>query len=149
MSEEMIQKHLRAALDEVLSAEKSRLHKFYDQGDARLAAQIEMMSPLIEALKALSAEVGEVTGLNISSAAHGHMATVELQSSGSRTSLSISTNFTNSGFTVEETAYYEFPHADCVERKYEFASADEALKLIVEAVGKHIAFDQVLRERAK
>ena len=149
MSDELIRKHLRSALDEVLSTKKSRLHKFYDQGDARRAANITMMSPLIEALKALKAEVGDVTGLNISPASYGHMATVELQSSGSSKSLSISTNFANSQFTVEEIVYYTFPHANHVEKLYEFASADEALKVIVEAVGTHIALDQVLCARKK
>ncbi|MEX2197436.1 MAG: hypothetical protein WD886_01390 [Burkholderiales bacterium] len=149
MPEEIVQKHLRAALDEVVATEKSRLHEFYDQGDARRAASIKMMSPMIEALKALKTEVSEVTGVSISPAPYGHMASVELQSPGSRESLSISTNFGNTCFTVAETTYYEFPHASIVEKTHEFASADEVLKLVVEAVGKHIALGQVLQERGK
>ena len=146
MSEEMIRKHLRSALNEVLSTEKSRFHKFYDESDADIAARIKMMAPVHEALKALKVEAGDVNGLNISPAPHGHMATVKMKSSGSTQRLSISTSIGNSHFTIEEYLDYVFS-AESFEKSYKLASAEDVLKLIVEAVGKHIAADQVLRER--
>ena len=87
MAQESIRKHLRAALDEVLSVEKARLHKLYDESDADIAVRVKMMGPIIEALNSLNQEVGSVEGLEISPAPHGHMATVRLKSSASQQSL--------------------------------------------------------------
>lgn len=148
MAQESIRKHLRAALDEVLSAEKARLHKLYDESDADIAVRVKMMGPIIEALNSLKQEVGSVEGLEISPAPHGHMATVRLKSSASQQSLSISTNIGNSQFQIEEHLYYTFS-SDSFEKRHEFTSAEDVLTLVVDAVGKHIASNQVLSERKK
>lgn len=148
MAQESIRKHLRAALDEVLSAEKARLHKLYDESDADIAVRVKMMGPIIEALNSLKQEVGSVEGLEISPAPHGHMARVRLKSSASQQSLSISTNIGNSQFQIEEHLYYTFS-SDSFEKRHEFTSAEDVLTLVVDAVGKHIASNQVLSERKK
>ena len=148
MKEETIRKHLRAALEEVVSAEKENLHNFYDKSDADIADRIKIMEPIITSLNLLKAEVGVVEGLDISPAPHGHMVTVGLNASASRTSLSISTNIGNTKFQVEERHYYSFS-AESSEEHHEYSSAEEVMKLVVELVGKHIASNQVLSERKK
>ncbi|GIL05788.1 MAG: hypothetical protein BroJett031_23080 [Betaproteobacteria bacterium] len=148
MSDDAIRRHLRAALEEVVSAEKARLHQFYDKSDADIAGRIRMMEPIIASLNALKAEAGEVKGLKISPAPHGHMATIDLDASASRTSLSISTNLGNSKFQVEEHRYYLFS-SENFDEHHEYSSAEDVLKLVVDAVGKHIASNQVLSERKK
>lgn len=148
MSDGTIRKYLRAALEEVMSAEKARLHQFYDRSDADIAARISMMEPVIAALNALKVEVGEVKGLNISPATHGHMVAIELDASASRTSLSVSTNIGNSKFQVEEHRHYSFS-SENFDEHHEYSSAEDVLKLVIDAVGKHIASNQVLDERKK
>lgn len=148
MSEESVRKHLRAALEEVLSTEKARLHKLYDESDADIAGRIKMMGPVVEALNSLKGEVGDVEGLEIFPAPHGHMVTIGLDSSASRQSLSISTNIGNAKFQVQEHLYYTFS-SDSFDKLHEFSSTEDVLKLVVDAVGKHIASNQVLNERKK
>jgi hypothetical protein len=147
MSEKNIRKHLRAALEEVISAEKSRLHEVYDEIDAATVGCIKMMTPVIEALISLKAEVGEVEGLEISLAPHGHMATIRMNSFGSRHFLSVSTNVGNSRFEVDEHRDDSLA-PDSFER-HEFSSAEDLLKFLLDAIGKHIASNQVLGERRK
>ena len=108
MSEDSIRRHLRAALEEVVSAEKLHLHKLYDDSDADVAGRIRMMDPVIKALNYLKAEVGEVKGIEISPAPHGHMAIIRLKGISSYQSFSISTNSGNSRFQVEEHRSYSF-----------------------------------------
>lgn len=146
MTEETIRKHLRAALEEVVSAEKEHLHDFYGKSDVDIADRIKMMEPIITSLNMLRAEVGGVEGLDISPAPHGNMATVGINASASRTSLSISTNIGNTKYQVEERHYYSFS-AESSEEHHEYSSAEEVMKLVVEVVGKHIASNQVLSER--
>jgi DNA primase catalytic subunit len=146
MSEEIVRKHLRAALDEVVAAEKDRLRKLYDESDANIERRVEMMKPVIDALKAMTAEVGGSEGLSISPSAHGHMASVNLNTSASRQSLSISTDMKNAEFEIRENLYYTFS-SEGFERVHRFSSEEDVLRFIVEAVGKHVASNEVLDER--
>lgn len=148
MSIDSIRKHLRAALDEVISSEKKRLHDFYDESDASIARRIELMRPVIIALEALRSEVGEVKGLTISTASHGHMATIGLKGGASDHTLSISTAYYNTQFQIEERTHYSFD-AETDEKIHNLATADEVLECVLGAVGKHVASTQVLRERRK
>jgi hypothetical protein len=148
MSEESIRKHLRAALDEVVSAEKTSLRKKLDEQDAISASRVKMMRPVIEALDSLKAEVGVFEWLEIS--LETQSATIELMktSSTSSNSLRISTNEGNSAFEVAEEYSCDIPDY-CYVKYHEFSSAEEVLKLVVGAVGENIALRQVTNERWK
>jgi len=148
MSLDSVRKHIRAALDDVVASEKKRLHEFYDKSDAGIAKRIEIMRPVIDALEALRREVADVKGLTISSASHGHMATIELKGGASTQTLSISTTYDNSQFEIEERTYYSFD-AETSELTHKLSTADEVLELVVGAVGKHVASMEVLGERRK
>jgi hypothetical protein len=148
MSIDTVRKHIRAALDDVVASEKQRLHEFYDKSDARIAKCIEVMRPVIDALTALQSEVSNVSGLSISTAGHGHMATVELKGSASSQRLSISTAFGNAAFEIKERAYSSW-NAETAELIHNFSTADEVLEFVLLAVGKHVASNEVLNERRK
>ncbi len=148
MSIDSVRKHLRAALDEIISSEKKRLHDFYDESDASIARRVELMRPVITALAALRSEVGEVKGLTISTANHGHMATIGLKGGASDHTLSISTAYDNTQFQIEERTYNSFDD-ETDEKLHNLATADEVLERVLEAVGKHVASTQVLHERHK
>src|SRR5262249_50628027 len=148
MSEKSIRGHLRAALQEVISAEKTLLHRLYDNIDAHTVGCIKMMEPVISALNFLKVEVGEVEGLEISVAPHGHMATIRLKSFPSGRTLSISTTNDNSKFEVDES-HHDTLFAEKVYERHEYSTAEDVLRLVLDAVGKHIASNQVLCERKK
>lgn len=148
MSLDSVRKHIRAALDDVVASEKRRLHEFYDKSDASIASRIEIMRPVINALEALRGEVSDVKGLTISSASHGHMATIEMKGGASTQSLSISTSYDNSQFEIQERTSYSFD-AETSELTHRLSRAEEVLECVVEAVGKHVASTEVLGERRK
>lgn len=147
MSEENIRNHLRAALNEIVASEKYRLHKFYDDSDVNRDASIEMMGPIIEALNALKNEiVGVEFELEVSTEFCGTKATayfgarvgelaeqsISIESKGKDTKFRVE-NF-RVGFGVEPRVdYFELP--------------EDALKVVIEAAGHHMAMRQVLDER--
>ncbi len=149
MTSTSINEHLRAAIEQTIAEEKQRLHEIYDKSDADIATRIEMMRPLISSLKALELEIGNVEGIDISPAPHGHMATVKLNSSTLDQSFSISTTSGNSSFKVEELSCYKFGDYDSFEKQHRFEAADQVLAIVIEAVGKYIAQQRVLQERKK
>ncbi len=149
MSTDGIRKHIRAALDEVVSLEKSRLHDHYERNDSKIAQRIERMSPVIESLRALKEEIGSVNGIDIGLAQHGHMATVQINSSAQRLAYSISMDAHNNSFEIEERRSYSFGDFEVIEKLHTYESPDLVLSLIVSEVGKHIAQDQALTERQK
>lgn len=102
MSEQEIRKHLRSALASVVEAERNRVSEILHDSKIKIAGGIEKMKPVIALIRALKEEVGNVEGLEISPAEHGHMATVRAQTSVTTESLSISTNYDNSAFVIEE-----------------------------------------------
>ena len=64
MWDEKIRNHLRQALDEAVKAAQAEETKKIKE-DARLAADIEKMKPLLKLLYCLKAELGDVKGLRI------------------------------------------------------------------------------------
>jgi hypothetical protein len=148
MSDANIKKHLRAALDEAINSEKARVHEILDDADQRSAVQREMLAPLLTLIEALRDEVGEVDGLEISTAPHGHIAHVRVTSSTFVCRLSISTTFDNSKFEIEEYSYYTFADGD-TERKHRYDTADEAMQYVIKVVGNHIGSAEAHEERKK
>lgn len=149
MSDENIRKHLRAALDEVISAETAFLHKKLDDQDAVSASREQMMRPVIEALDSFRTEVGVFEWLAIS--LDTHSATIDLMKktySSSSHTLTISTNEEISAFEVAEDYWCDIP-AYCNVKYHECSSAEEVLKLVVVAVGERIAVQQVTIDRLK
>jgi hypothetical protein len=140
MSEETIRKHLRAALDEILIAEESRLHKFYDDRDIYRTDSIKMMDPLISMLNALKAEIANYAELEISEMTQTYHSThlfedqkiTVILHGAMRMPLSISTNRGRGVFYFEDS---------------ECSSVEDVLKLVLDVVGKHIASKQVINER--
>ena len=107
------------------------------------------MSPVIESLRALKEEIGSVNGIDIGLAQHGHMATVQINSSAQRLAYSISMDAHNNSFEIEERRSYSFGDFEVIEKLHTYESPDLVLSLIVSEVGKHIAQDQALTERQK
>jgi hypothetical protein len=149
MEDDSIRKHLRAALNEIISSEKNRLHQLYHDSDADIAQRVKKMAPIIQALNVLQNEIGEIKGLEISTAPYGHMATISLETSVSSDYFSISTNIGNTNYTVERLSCFFIGDDEPVEKEYNYDDASEVLKLVVDAIGKHIASEQVLHERKK
>jgi hypothetical protein len=149
MEENNINKHLRAALSEIIALEKTRLHQLYDNSDEKIKQRVKKMVPIVRALNVLKEEVGEVKGIVIGTAPHGHMATVRLSSLTSNDNFSISTNCGNTKYSIERRRYYDFEDGGIYEEEYDFDDASEVLKLVIDAIGKHIASVQVLDERKK
>jgi|GEM_PF-3600059 len=143
-----IRDHLRKALSEIVSAEKTRLHQYYDKNDEEHAQRVEKLRPVLDALRVLSREIGIVEGVDISVSEHGHMATVYLRSAASTHSFSLSTSLRNRCFTVEQRDSYSFS-GESFEKTHELDESDAALAIVVEAIGKHIAQLEVLKERRK
>jgi hypothetical protein len=139
VSEENIRKHLRAALDEVVTAKKAQLHKFHDDRDAYAAGSKQLMQPVIDALNALQVELGERMVLELSPTYHSidlfedQKAILGLGSM-LEMPLSISTNYRRGIYYVENS---------------ECSSVEDVLRLVLDDIGQHIASKQVLAERKK
>jgi len=146
MSEQEIRNHLRSALAAVVEAEQKRVSAILNDSRIKIAKGIEMMKPLITLIRALKEEVGEVDGLVISTAEHGHMATVRAQTSVTTDSLSIKTNYDNSAFVIEEFSSFSID-SSCREVSREYSSAEDAMARVLEIVGKHIGGQQAQREQ--
>lgn len=138
MEENNIRKHLRAALTEVIALEKTRLHQIYDESDAAIQQGVKKMVPIIHALNALKDKIGEVKGLKIDPAPHGHMATVWLENSVIDKHFTISTSVENYKYTVKTYSWF-FKDDEPTEKEYEYDDASDALKLVIDAIGKYIA----------
>lgn len=146
MTNENIRKYLRQALNEVISTEEKRVTEILNDSDTKIAEGIEKMKPLMELLLALKQEVGEVPGLDISLAKHGHMATVVANTSVTYDSYSISTNYDNSKFKIE--IFSTFSVDDSIhEETIVFDTADEAMEKIINLVGEHIGGERAQSER--
>jgi hypothetical protein len=148
MEDDNVLKHLRSALNEIIASEKFKLHQLYDDSDADRAQRLKKMAPIIQSLNVLKNDIGEVKGLKIDPAPYGHMATVWLESSVLDEHFTISTDTGNTKYIVETWSYF-FKDDEPNEREYEYDDASEALKLVIDAIGKHIASEQVLSERKK
>lgn len=147
MSSENVRKHLRAAIEEVVNSEKKRLHALFDRSDVHASEGIEKMKPLIQSLNELKAEIGDVEGVTINTYEHGS-ARVEIKSTCSRKSYSISTSIDNTCFMVEEFSSFVGGYIDNVtEKTHRLQSPTRVLNLIVKAIGEHIASKQVFAER--
>ena len=144
MSEQEIRNHLRSALAAVVDAEQNRVSGILNDSKIRIAQGVEKMKPLITLIRALKEEVGEVEGLEISPAEHGHMAVVRAQTSVTTESLSISTNYENSVFVIEEFSSFSVDGSWHEDRK-EYSSAEDVMARVLEVVGKHIGGQQAQR----
>ncbi len=146
MANENIRKHLRQALNEVIGAEEKRVTEILNDSDTKIAEGIEKMKPLMQLLLALKQEVGDVPGLDISLAEHGHMATVRADTSVTHDSYSVSTNYDNSKFKIEVFSTFSID-GSIHEEAIEFDTADEAMEKIIGLVGKHIGGERAQSER--
>ena len=146
MSEEEIRSHLKSALASVVDAERNRVSAILNDSNAKIAEGIEKMKPLIALIRALKEEIGDVEGLEISPADHGHMAVVRAQTSVTTESLSVSTNYGNSAFLIEEFSSFSVDNSWHEDRK-EYSSAEDVMARVLEVIGKHIGSQQAQRGR--
>ena len=146
MSDDKIRSHLRKALDEVIKAEKERVSAILNEADANIADGIEKMKPLIQLLNALKNEVGEVEGLEISLAEKGHMAAVHAKTSVTYDSFSISTNYENTKYAIEEFSSFSVDDS-YREEKYEYDTVEDVMAKVIDLVGKHIGSEQAQSDR--
>lgn len=148
MTTDLIREHLRKALGEIVNAEKLRLHQLYDTFDAEHVQRVAKLKPLLEALRVLSEEIGNVEGVQINLTGPGHMAIVTLRIGASYDSFSLSTSIGNRCFTVEERKVYSFSN-ESFEKRYELDDGEAALEILIKAIGQHVAQVKVLDERQK
>ncbi len=144
MAEQEIRNYLRSALAAVVDAEQNRVSGILNDSKIRIAEGVEKMKPIITLLRALKEEVGEVEGLEISPADHGHMAVVSAETSVTTESLSISTNYETmekSAFVIEEFSSFSVDGSWHEDSK-EYASAEDVMVRVLEVVGKHIGGQQ-------
>jgi hypothetical protein len=143
--DESIRRHLRSALDAIASRERDQRSAEVGGTDARVAARIRAMHPVIEALRALSHET--IADLTIFADTHGQTAQVEMvESAGSRHSLAISTDAENRRFEVEENQYFPLS-GDRASYVHWFETPEDLLRFVLEMIGTHIAARQVLAEK--
>lgn len=141
MSEEEIRNHLKSALAAVVDTERNRVSAILDDSNVKIAAGIVKMKPIIALIRTLKEEVGEVEGLEISPADHGHMAVIRAQTSVATESLSVSTNYGNSAFVIEEFSSSSVDNSWDEDRK-EYPSAEDVMARVLEVVGKHMGAQQ-------
>ena len=144
MSEQEIRNYLRSALAAVVDVEQNRVSAILNDSKIKIAEGIEKMKPIITLIRALKEEVGKVEGLEISPAEHGHMASVRSETSVTTERLSISTNYGNSAFVIEEFSSFSVDGSYHEDRK-EYSSAEDVMARILEVVGKHIGGQQAQR----
>lgn len=144
MPDESIRRYLRSALDAIVSREQDQRLAAVGGTDARIAARIRAMHPMIEALRALSDETGDVAGLTIRAPTQGQTAQVEMvESAGSRHSLTISTDAENRRFEVEENQYFPLS-GDRASYIHWFESSEDLLRFVLEMIGTQIASRQAV-----
>jgi hypothetical protein len=141
MSDQEIRRHLRSALEVVVNAERSRVSAILDDSKTRIAQGVEKMKPIIALIRELKEEVGDVDGLKISPAEHGHMAVIRAQTSSTTDSLSISTNYANSAFVIDESHSFSVDGSYDEGRK-EYPSTEDVMARVMEIVGRHIGAQQ-------
>lgn len=141
MSEQEIRKHLRSALASVIETEHNRVSEILNDSKIRLTVSIEKMKPIISLIRALKEEAGKVEGLEISPAEHGHMAIVRAETSVTTESLSISTNYENSAFEIEEFSSFSIDNSWHKDRK-KYSSVEDVMARVLDVVGKHIGGQQ-------
>lgn len=144
MSDQEVRSHLRSALAAVVDAEQNRVSAILIDSKIKIAEGIEKMRPIITLIQALKEEVGKVEGLEISPAVHGHMAIVRSETSVTTERLSISTNYDNSTFVIEESSSF-LMDGSWHEDRNEYASAEDVIARVLETVGKHIGGQQAQR----
>jgi hypothetical protein len=145
--DESIRRHLRSALDAIVSREQDQRRAEVGGTDARIAGRIRAMHPVIEALRALSDETGDIADLTIGAASQGQTAHVEMvESGGARHSLAISTDAENRRFEVEENQYFPLS-GDRASYIHWFESSEDLLRFVLEMIGTQIASRQALAEK--
>jgi hypothetical protein len=135
--DDLLRKHVRAALDVAINAEERRVNARLDALEAgRSARRAEMLQVVISALESLKGEVkGNEGGVCISVGATG--GAVSLRSAASYRHLSISLAADKSEFEVEEYRSYAFGRLSAFRGKHRFPDAKSVLSLIIKAVGEH------------
>ena len=128
----------------VVEAEQNRVSVILNESKIKIAEGVEKMRPIITLVRALQEEVGEVEGLEISPAEHGHLATVHAQTSVTTETLSISTNYGKSAFVIEEFSSFSVDGSYHEDRK-EYSSAEDVMARVLEVVGKHMGGQQAQR----
>lgn len=131
MSDEKIRNHLRQALDEAIKAAEAEETKKIEE-DARLAADIEKMKPLVKLLNCLKAELGEVEGLRIIPYTNGDGVAITTEIHPNWLYGYIK-HYGNSGYK-----YYEEGLSPDDGFYFYSDSADEVMAKVIDRVGRHI-----------
>ncbi len=146
MADEDIQNNIRSALQSIIAGEKQRLDTMFNKSDDDNIKRVEKLKPVIAALEAIKAEITDYPEIEFKS--YGYMANVVLNDKGGNHRLSISTTYgsdANEHFTVEENQYFSF--GDFIEKFHQCRGEDEVIRLVMDAIGKHIALKKSLADR--
>ena len=145
MSEIGITSDVKQELHEIARLEYERAAKIQDDRDARQVELIVMMKPLMRALCAMRAEIGNVNWLefkiDLGHCAHITTTTWELEQGIKRTyMISFKTDFSNSRVDYSKYSICTMTGIDGSDgyELCELGSIDEVLARVTEIVGKHI-----------
>ena len=141
MSDQEIRENIRSALAAIVNNERDRVSTVLNSSKSRMDKGIEKLKPVLALLQVLKDEVGEIDGLEINIADHGHMATVRAETSVSFEMTTISTNYENTAFSIEEYSSFSFDNSTYNNKK-EFYSAEDVVAQVMAVVGKHIGSQQ-------
>ncbi len=146
MTDEAIKSHIQQALAAVVDKQKQDVSSHLDDFESKIAEGIQKMAPLMQLLNALKEEAGEVNGLDIDLAEAGHMATVSTRGAVTYDSYSVSTNYDNSKFTIEEFSTFDIDNS-VREETHEYDTAEDVMTKVIKLVGEHIGSEQAHADR--
>ena len=141
MADDPVRSSIRAALDAAIAVETKRIEKQWSESAASVARTVEMMRPIITALRALEEETRGSEGLKFSIDGAGSRAQIKI---GDFKTVSIGADCNNASFrlTTDERYPWDEDIPESAVRNY--TDPTELLKDIVQAVAGHMALRQVV-----
>ena len=148
MDDEKVRAHLKAALEAVTEGEEARVRGILDDSDQRIAEQIAAMGPVFALLSALQEEVGPHKDISFRLADAGHMATLETKSSTSRDRITVGFDVKRKSYRLECTNSYSFAGGGSNTEVIFASTPDDAMKPVIEMLGKHLGAERAHRHRS-
>jgi hypothetical protein len=139
MTDEIVRKHLRDALDEIIKQKKDDLHKASVEMKERYEIAVKKMEPIITTLKALQQEIGDIEDLKI--VCYDDTARVTIGPVLNSVNIKITPSYDNSVFVMEEHSFSSYT-SDYCEREYKEKTQDKIIQIIMEKIGRHMATKQ-------
>ena len=132
---------------------QSEVSDILTKSDEQIQTDVDLLAPLIETLEELKAELAEeiekYPTIDISSAPHGHMATVQLKRSVSNSSFTVSRCRATNQFLIEEHKIDYIFGDNPREDRHLFSQSTDALHFLVEKIGEHVGAARAHKDRER